>query len=208
MSRLENLLQRTEVTNGGLQPVSVDTGFSKLQLWTHMTQERGGTVFLVGNGASASMASHIAADLCKNGKVKTQVFTDLALLTAVANDIGAKDIFSTPLKRYMGPHDLLVAISSSGASPNIIEAVNTALEGQIKVITFSAMKHENPLRSCGHLNFYVPAETYGEAETCHATLLHYWVDLIVGDIPKAPESTMEPHSLPHEKQLTSMCMTR
>ena len=53
------------------------------------------------------------------------------------------------------------------------------------------MSQENPLRSSGDLNFFVPAKTYGEAESCHATLLHYWVDLVVGDIPKVQEDSTE-----------------
>jgi D-sedoheptulose 7-phosphate isomerase len=104
-------------------------------------------------------------------------------MTAVVNDIGAHEIFSTPLQRFAKPDDLLIAISSSGSSPNILNAVTLALERGMKVITFSAMSPDNPLRSSGHLNFFVRARTYGEAETCHAALLHYWVDLVVGDIP-------------------------
>ncbi|OGV69571.1 MAG: hypothetical protein A2283_02075 [Lentisphaerae bacterium RIFOXYA12_FULL_48_11] len=195
MNRIQDMLIHTEIANGGLQPINADQGFAKLLLWTRMTQTHGGTVYLIGNGASASMASHIAADLCKNGNLRTQVFTDLSLITAVANDIGAHDIFSTPLERFADQDDLLIAISSSGSSPNIIKAVNSALERRMKVITFSAMKSDNPLRSCGHINFYVPALTYGEAETCHAALLHYWVDLMVGDIPKQssePQNNFEP----------------
>jgi predicted dehydrogenase/phosphoheptose isomerase len=187
MSRIDALLLGTQVTNGSGRHVDPDQGFSKLLLWTRSARENGANVFLIGNGASASMASHIAADLCKNGNLRTQVFTDPSMITAVANDIGASDIFSTPLQRFAKPDELLIAISSSGSSPNILNAVNIARERGMKVITFSAMKPDNPLRSGGHMNFFVRARTYGEAETCHAALLHYWVDLVVGDIPRLVE---------------------
>jgi len=184
MSRLDGLLSGTQVTDAAAQHLDADQGFARILQWTRMAFETGATTYLVGNGASASMASHIAADLSKNGNLRTQVFTDLSLMTAVANDIGAHEIFSTPLQRFAKPDDLLIAISSSGASQNILNAVTVALERGMKVITFSAMNPGNPLRSSGHLNFFVRARTYGEAETCHAALLHYWVDLVVGDLPK------------------------
>ena len=131
------------------------------------------------------MASHIAADLCKNGRINTSVFTDSSLLTAVANDVGAESIFSLPLEMRGEAGDLLVAISSSGNSPNIVKAIHTAREMGIDVVTLSAMHEDNLIRSFSNLNFYVPAGTYSNAETCHAALLHYWVDLIAGDIPAA-----------------------
>lgn len=189
MNQIENLLLRTEVSNGSRQPIQADEAYAQFQRWTGLASFNEGTIYLIGNGASASMASHIAADLCKNGNLRTHVFTDLSLITAIANDVGSNDIFDTPLQRFGRPDDILVAISSSGSSPNILKAVNTALERRMRVVTFSAMSAANPLRSCGHLNFFVPGDTYGEAETCHAALLHYWVDLIVGDIPKRSDLT-------------------
>ena len=76
-------------------------------------EKNGNTLYLVGNGASASMASHMAADLDKNARVHTEVFTDPALITAIANDLDYTQVFSEPLRRRMSPGDMLVAISSS-----------------------------------------------------------------------------------------------
>ena len=134
------------------------------------------TVFLIGNGASASMASHIAADLAKNAHVHTQVFTDLSLITSIANDISYDEVYAEPLRRRMTQGDMLVAISSSGQSPNILRAASRATSLGGFLVTLSAMSPENALRSLGMMNFYVPAKTYGMAETCHAAILHYWVD--------------------------------
>lgn len=134
------------------------------------------TVYLIGNGASASMASHMAADLAKNAHVRTQVFTDLALMTAIANDISYEDVYAEPLARLMRPGDMLVAISSSGNSPNVVKACQTAADMNGSVVTLSAMGPENLIRSMGDLNFWAPAATYGLAETCHAAILHFWMD--------------------------------
>ena len=149
--------------------------------WTDLTvriRAQNNTIFLIGNGASASMASHVAADLAKNAHVHTEVFTDLALITAIANDISYDEVFSEPLRRRLKKGDMLVAISSSGQSRNIIQAVETAKNLGGIVITLSAMNAENLLRRKGDLNLYVPAQTYGMAETCHAAILHYWIDQV------------------------------
>ena len=69
------------------------------------------------------MASHFAADLAKNGRVRAEVFTDLSLITAVANDINYDSVFAEPLRWQMREGDMLVAVSSSGNSPNVVAGV-------------------------------------------------------------------------------------
>ena len=133
---------------------------------------------LIGNGASASMASHFAADLAKNARLHTEVFSDLSLVTAIANDMGYENVFSEPLSRRAAAGDLLVAISSSGRSPNVLRAVQVARKLKLAVVTLSGMDEQNPLRAAGDLNFFVPAKTYGLAETCHFSILHHWMDLV------------------------------
>ena len=145
---------------------------------TFRVRSVGATVYYLGNGASASMASHFAADMAKIGGVRTMVITDLSLLTAVANDVSYEDVYAEPLKWYMKRKDMVVAISSSGKSPNIVRAVLQAKKLGGTVITISAMKEDNAIRKLGDLNFYVPAKTYGLAETAHATILHFWMDMV------------------------------
>ena len=124
------------------------------------------------------MASHFAADMAKNGGVRTMVFTDLSLLTAVANDFNYEDVYAEPLRWHMKRKDMVVAISSSGNSPNIVRAVVQAKRLGGTVITISAMIEDNSIRKLGDLNFYVSAKTYGLAETAHAAILHFWMDLV------------------------------
>ena len=155
-----------------------DGGFTWWRDTTVQLRNARRTIFLVGNGASASMASHMAADLAKNAHLHTQVFSDLSLLTAIANDMGYEQVFAEPLRRRARAGDLLVAISSSGGSPNVLSAVDLARELDLTVVTLSAMKPDNPLRGKGDLNVYVAASDYGGAETCHAAILHHWMDLV------------------------------
>ena len=157
---------------------SVDEGFRIWQELTIDVKEKKRSIYLIGNGASASMASHFAADLAKNAHLHTEVFSDLSLITAISNDIGYGWVFAEPLRRRAKKGDMLVAISSSGRSGNILRAVEAAKKIGLKIVTLSAMSPENLLRSSGNLNIYVSAETYGYAETCHAAILHYWMDLV------------------------------
>ncbi len=165
-----------QTTVNGDVPVDCDQAF---ELWCDSTEdvrlaER--VIYLMGNGASASMASHFAADLAKNADLHTQVFTDISLITAVANDMSYEMVFLAPLRRRLKPGDMVVAISSSGNSPNVIKAAEFAVSREATLVTLTAMLPTNALRQLGTLNFWLPANTYGMAETGHAAILHYWMD--------------------------------
>ena len=157
---------------------SIDEWFQVWVRWTIDVRDKKQSVYLIGNGASASMASHFAADLAKNAHLHTEVFTDLSLVTAISNDIGYESVFAEPLRLRAKRGDMLVAISSSGNSKNILYAVKVAKEIGLRIITLSAMSPENHLRLLGHLNIYISAKTYGLAETSHATILHHWMDMM------------------------------
>lgn len=151
-----------------------------LAQWEQMVADlriKCGEIYFCGNGASASMACHCAADMAKNGKVRTRVLTDPALISAVGNDLAYDEVFSAPLRWFMASGDMLVVISSSGNSPNILKAVAAAREKGNICITLSAFSPHNSLRFLGDFNFYLPASSYGIAESVHATLLHHWMDL-------------------------------
>jgi D-sedoheptulose 7-phosphate isomerase len=185
LSNFENLksnLLSLSSRNNFQKEIELDLAFMQWKDYTLRVREARKTVFLVGNGASASMASHIAADLAKNAHIRTEVFSDLSLITAIANDLSYMEVFAEPLRRRMTEGDMLVAISSSGKSPNILRAVKEAGRLGGIVVTVSAMDPDNTLRNQGSLNFYVPAMSYGMAETCHAAILHYWMDLVVASI--------------------------
>ena len=183
---MKTILESLSVSDNLGKLFEPDEAFFRLKDITLHIREKGKTIFLIGNGASASMASHISADLAKNARIHTEVFTDLSLITAISNDIGYEDVFAEPLRRRMIPGDMLVAVSSSGQSPNVIKAAREAVNLGGIVATLSAMGADNALRLLGDINFYVPAETYGTAETCHAAILHFWVDQMVYESLETP----------------------
>lgn len=176
--KLHTQLTGIMVTQKNNIPLDPETGFRNWQEWSMTLREQKKNLFLIGNGASASMASHFATDIAKNGKIRARVFTDMSLITALSNDINFEEVYAEPLKWFGESGDMLIAISSSGNSPNIIKAVECAKTLAITTITLSAMQETNAIRSMGDLNFYLKADTYGHAETGHAAILHYWMDLM------------------------------
>src|SRR6266699_447633 len=93
-------LTRLAITDKRGQTLSAAEGFSRWVELTHDVQTRGQHISLVGNGASAAMASHFAADACKNGGLRAQAFNDGALLTCAANDLAFDQVFALPLTRF------------------------------------------------------------------------------------------------------------
>ena len=165
ISELNTILKTMSVSDKSGDTLDNETAFS---LWKEKTLEirtKDKTIYFVGNGASASMASHFSADSAKNGGIRTRVFTDLSLITAIANDISYEEVFAEPLRWYMKKGDMLVSISSSGNSPNVVRAVKMARSLGGIIITLSAMGENNEIRKMGDLNFYISAQTYGLAES-------------------------------------------
>ena len=176
--QLIHLLENLSVRDASHGEIGYEEGFS---LWIDLAlriRDQNQCIYFIGNGASASMASHFATDIAKTCKIQTNVFSDFSLLTALSNDICYEEVFAEPLRWRMTEGDMLVAISSSGNSTNIVRAVKEAKKLDGIVITLSAMSEDNAIRKLGDLNFYAAAQTYSLAETAHAAILHYWVDLV------------------------------
>lgn len=182
---LNNCLACLKVSDSEGVQISADDGLKKWVELTKKLQREDGTLYMAGNGASAMMASHMSLDATKNGGIKSLAFNDAAYLTALSNDLAYEEVFAFPLTRFANERDQLLTISSSGNSPNVIRAIETAKELGMKVITLSGMKPDNRSRELGDLNFYVPTETYGQAECAHQVLLHCWLDYFMDDVPNA-----------------------
>lgn len=175
-------LDSLQVSVRGGQLVETEKGFELLCQKARAIRDAGRNMFLCGNGASAAFANHMALDWTKAGGVPTFSFSDSALLTAMGNDLGYEHAFSAPLSWYAKSGDLLVTISSSGDSPNILKTIEVARLKGMEVVTFSGMNAENRSRALGDMNLYVPSRTYGVTESAHQVLLHVWLDKFV-EIP-------------------------
>jgi len=173
---LSGALEGLVVTGPGETPLDAAEAFGR---WVHLTQEvhdAGRTLYFAGNGGSAMIASHMAIDATKNGGLRAVAFNDAASLTAISNDIGFEDIFALPLGRFGQAGDLLMTISSSGNSPNVVRALETAKRMGMHTVTLSGKRADNRSRALGDLNFYVPADRYGWVECAHQLIIHYWFD--------------------------------
>ena len=145
-------------------------------------QQQGKSLYFIGNGGSAGIAIHMTADFLKNGKLRTHSMHDAATLTCLGNDFGYEYVFSKQLEIVADVGDLLVAISSSGCSANILRAAEIAKEKkQCHLVTFTGFKPDNPLRQMGDWNVYVPSEKYGIVESIHTMLLQQVVDELVAE---------------------------
>ena len=133
-------------------------------------------IMLVGNGGSAAIASHIAVDLCKTCGIRAMALNDPSMLTCLSNDYSFDEVFSKQVEYHTEPNDALIAISSSGKSKNILNAVRTAAPLGANLITLSGFESDNPLREMGTINFYVPSMEYGVVEIAHLTILHAIAD--------------------------------
>lgn len=139
----------------------------------------GKKTIVLGNGGSAAIASHHSFDSWKNGNLRTTCFNDPSLLTGGANDFGYPEVFTHALRMFAQPGDVVIAISSSGKSPNIVNAAKVAKEIGCIVVTLSAFGADNPLRSAGDINVYLDTMSYGEAEIGHETILHAILDYVI-----------------------------
>ncbi len=154
------------------QEAAADKFFSMLR----KSLESKGIVYVIGNGGSAGIASHFSTDLIKSLKIPSQTLYDSNLVTCLSNDFGYEHVFSYPLSKLLRPQDLLVAISSSGKSLNILNGAKMANELHVPVITLSGFTADNPLRTMGDLNFWVERSDYGLVEAAHFFLLHTIID--------------------------------
>ena len=173
-------LNYTEVWCGSSRKcLSYDEGINLLIDTFMEHKERKSQLFFIGNGGSAAIASHMSADYMKNGGMKTYNLYDHSVTTCMGNDYGYEYIFSRPLEFLARKDDLLVAISSSGKSLNIINAIETAEEKDMSVITFTGFEPDNKVKQMGNINVYVPCKEYGIVESIHNLMLQQIVDLIL-----------------------------
>jgi D-sedoheptulose 7-phosphate isomerase len=138
-------------------------------------------VILVGNGGSAAIASHVSVDLTKICKIRAVNFNEADLLTCFSNDYGYDNWIQKALYFYADRGDLLICISSSGESKNIINAANFAKKMGCKVITLTGFNRTNKVKKIGQINLWLNSKNYNLIEMTH----HIWLLSFVDFIAKA-----------------------
>jgi D-sedoheptulose 7-phosphate isomerase len=138
-------------------------------------------VILVGNGGSAAMASHVSVDLTKMCKIRAINFNDADLLTCFSNDYGYENWVEKALSFHADNGDLVICISSSGQSKNIINGAKFAKKNGCKVVTLTGFNKDNKVRKIGHVNLWLDSKNYNLVEMTH----HIWLLAIVDFMSKA-----------------------
>lgn len=170
-------VMRTAVaTDGQGRNVDLDAAIQWSVATARQVTDQGGKIIFAGNGGSAATASHMATDYSKNGGLRAWAMNDGSMVTCLANDYGYEQVFAKQIEFHGRSGDLLVAISSSGQSANILAAVVAARKLGCAVLTLSGFRPDNPLRKAGDMNLYLGSGAYGYVELGHLALCHAIVD--------------------------------
>jgi len=139
----------------------------------------GGKIIFIGNGGSAAMSSHLSIDLTKAANIRAINFNEADLLTCFANDYGYEHWVARALEFYADKNDVVVLISTSGKSQNIINGAAQARNMGLSIITLSGFDSKNPLRELGQVNFWCDSDAYNVVEMTHHVWLLSIVDFII-----------------------------
>ena len=173
-------MRDAECTDADGTGMGVDAASDRVCELCHAAHDAGGKVMFIGNGGSMGIATHMAIDFSKNGGMRATAFGDGAVLTCLGNDFSFDEVFSRQIEWHAGKSDVLIAISSSGKSVDILNGVRAARLKGSRVVTFSGFRDDNPLRKSGDVNFYVRSQEYGFVEVAHQAILHGMLDVDMG----------------------------
>tara|TARA_Y100000590_G_scaffold373758_1_gene437764 strand:+ start:553 stop:1122 length:570 start_codon:yes stop_codon:yes gene_type:complete len=144
-------------------------------------------VMIFGNGGSAAIASHVSVDLTKNAKIKCFNFNEADLITCFSNDYGYERWIEKTIDFYGQNDDVLILISSSGKSQNMINACKAAKNKKLSnIITLTGHQKNNPLSKLGDINFWIDSKAYNFVENTHQLWLLTICDLIIGKREYSP----------------------
>ena len=146
------------------------------------TSQEGGKLILVGNGASASLASHAATDFTKQAKICATALNDHNLITALSNDYGYENWVHKALEYYSNKKDNVIFISVSGNSPNLKNGLKYASNIGLTTSSLTGSKDNNFLRVNSDNALWVDSKAYNIVECIHSIVLTLIVDLIIGEI--------------------------
>lgn len=140
----------------------------------------GKKVIIAGNGGGAAIASHCAVDFTKNAGIRCINFNEADLITCFANDCGYERWLEQALISYVDDGDVVILISSSGTSGNMVRAAEYARRRQLRLVTFTGFEVDNPVRALGDLNLWLDSRAYNIIEMVHQIWLLAVCDLIIG----------------------------
>jgi D-sedoheptulose 7-phosphate isomerase len=152
----------------------------KLEKLILETSKKGGRVVLFGNGGSSATASHVAVDLTKNAGIQSITFNEYDLITCFSNDYGFENWVSKCISFHCNKKDLIIFLSCSGNSMNLVKGCRNAKKLKIKTVCLTGFNKKNKLNSIkNNLNIWVNSESYNQVEIAHFVVLLFIVDKII-----------------------------
>ena len=144
------------------------------------TSKKKNKVIICGNGGSSATAAHTSVDLTKNARIKAINFNEYDLITCFSNDFGYQNWLKKSLEYYADTEDLLILISCSGNSKNLVNARKKAISMGLKIATITGCKKSNNLnKPKNDVNIWINSKSYNQIEIIHHIILLMIVDDII-----------------------------
>ena len=178
-AEFKTLLTNSVFSDGQEQILEGETVIQQMLAEFTRVRQQQAKIIVLGNGGSAAIASHVITDLRNVGGLCALTLHEAAPLTCFTNDFGYEQAFAKQITAFAHPNDLLIAISSSGKSLNIINAVLAANQKGLAVMTLSGFQPNNPLRQLGRWNYWLNSSHYGMVELGHLFVLHHITDHLI-----------------------------
>lgn len=178
LKALDGMLGQAQSRIGGRNG-NLSDGLSASTELFRTARERQAAVWWVGNGGSCAICSHLAQDVMNKIGMRSHVLSDPSLMTCMANDFGYAEVYARPLRQMARAGDMLVAISSSGNSQNIIACADAAVSLGLSLLTLSAFDESNKLwNHQSDVSLFLSSDLYGLVEVGHEALLHAVIECL------------------------------
>lgn len=171
-----NVIELTEVSRARSQVNDLEGEINFLSKRLSQLKSDRKSLYIIGNGGSASVAAHAVTDFFNVAKIRATTLHESSLLTCMANDFGYEHALARMLGQLLNPDDVVIAISSSGNSMNMRNAAMICKEKDAFLITLTGFASDNPLRSLGDVNIWLNSFDYGFVEVGHQFILHNIAD--------------------------------
>lgn len=145
-----------------------------------VTSKKGKRIFVFGNGGSASTANHFATDMTKNAKIKTFSFSNDNLISCYSNDYGFENWIKKTLEYNAKPNDLVIFISVSGNSENLVRAAKFCKSKKIRSYSLTGSNKKNKLNKISDSFYWINSTSYNQVEIIHHMILLISVDILIG----------------------------
>jgi D-sedoheptulose 7-phosphate isomerase len=163
-----------------IKPRGLVDNLRRVQQIILRSAEANGKLIIAGNGASAAIAAHASLDFTKQAKVRSITLNDPTLITAYANDYGGENWLLEAVKCHVDKNDVVIFISVSGESPNLVKAARWLFEKNIKVVSFTGINHQTSLAKYSSTNLWVDSNAYNIVECIHMIWITSIVDMVIG----------------------------